>query len=78
MILLFTSGCTARYDLEINSDSYNEKITLTATDSSEQKYFNNDYEIPVDKEEYGIVDETSDYEYENGVKTTKYLWRKSK
>ena len=65
IIILFTTGCTCEYNLDIVNDSYKETITLTADNQEELKQFNINWKIPTDKEEYDIgekVGSTPTYE----------------
>lgn len=51
LITLLLSGCTCEYNLKIEGNTYQEEIILTGN-NDEVKLFNNDWQIPVDKENY--------------------------
>jgi len=62
LILLLTTGCTCQYNLTIDDDIYKEEIILIGENSQEISQFQNQWQIPVDKEEYEII-AGSDTEY---------------
>ena len=71
MILLLATGCSANYDIEITDNGYSEKIILIAADNTEVANFNNNWQIPVDRNEYNIgFDSDAEYTPENGIYNT--------
>ena len=50
-----TTGCSAEYNLEIEDNRYIENINVTSNNSKETANFNKKWTIPVDKEEYNIL-----------------------
>ena len=62
LILLLTTGCTCQYNLTIEDNTYKEEITLIGENAQEISQFNNQWQIPIDKEEYEII-AGSDAEY---------------
>ena len=62
LILLLTTGCTCEYNLTIDGNIYKEEITILGETSDEISSFDNEWKIPIDKEEYEIVT-GSDVEY---------------
>ena len=53
-LVLFTTGCTCEYNLNIVDNNYSETITLTADNEQELNSFNVNWKIPTDKDEYGL------------------------
>lgn len=54
-ILLLTTGCTCEYNLTIEENTYIEQITIIGSTSDEISSFNNQWQIPIDKEEYNNI-----------------------
>lgn len=71
MILLLTTGCTCEYNLKIDGDTYKEEIILLGENSEEISSFNNEWQVPIDKEEYNIISGL-DGEYNTNTNTYKY------
>ena len=65
IILLLTTGCTCRYDLTINDNTYEESIRISASTSEEKNNLNKKWEIPFDKNNYYLGDENIDSTYKN-------------
>jgi len=74
MILLLTTGCTCEYNLIINGNSYKEEIILIAETSNEISSFNQEWEIPVDKDEYEKI---SGFDNETEIDTKIYNYKLS-
>lgn len=55
IMLLLTTGCTCEYNLNIDGNTYKEEINILGTDSEEINNFNNDWKVPVDKDEYNNI-----------------------
>ena len=53
-VILFTTGCSCEYNLNIENDEYKEQIILKADNDDELNQFNINWKIPTDKEEYNI------------------------
>lgn len=62
LALLLTTGCTCEYNLTIDGNTYKEEIIILGETSNEISNFENEWKIPVDKEEYEISS-SSDTEY---------------
>lgn len=79
IIILFVTGCTCEYNLDIENGNYKENITLKADTDEELKEFNKNWKVPTDKEEYNIGEkigttptyqsELYDYKLSNNVLT---------
>ncbi len=54
ILLLLTTGCTCEYNLIIDGNIYKEKITIIGETSEEIANFNNEWKVPIDKEEYDM------------------------
>jgi len=68
MLLLFTTGCTCEYNLTIKNDIYQEEISIMGDTAEEVAEFNKKWEIPTDKEEYGIgLDPSSQVEFSSDL-----------
>ena len=52
LVIFLTTGCTCEYNLTIDNNTYKEEIVLTSSDSEELTNFNNEWQIPTDKETY--------------------------
>ena len=52
LVIFLTTGCTCEYNLTIDNNTYKEEIVLTSSDSEELTNFNNEWQIPIDKEIY--------------------------
>lgn len=59
LILLLTTGCSCEYNLTINNNYYQENIIITADNQNEILDLNNEWKIPVDKEDYNLVGDSS-------------------
>lgn len=55
IMLLLTTGCTCEYNLNIDGNTYKEEINILGTNSEEINNFNNDWKVPVDKDEYNNI-----------------------
>lgn len=55
ILLLLTTGCTCEYNLNITGNKYSEEVIITANTSEEINNINNEWKIPVDKEEYDYL-----------------------
>ena len=54
ILILFTTGCTCEYNLNIVGNNYSETVTINADNEEELSQFNVDWKIPTDEEEYNI------------------------
>lgn len=52
IILLLTTGCTCEYNLTIDGSTYKEQVTLLGETNEEISNFKNEWQIPIDKEDY--------------------------
>ena len=60
--MFMTTACTCEYNLTIEDNKFEESIKLNAENTDEINNLNNEWRIPVDKEEYNIgLDASSDY-----------------
>ena len=55
MILLLTTGCTCEYNLIIDGNTYKEEIILIGETQEEISEFQNNWKIPIDKDEYNKI-----------------------
>lgn len=53
--LLLTTGCTAEYNLTITENSYKEELVIIGENQDEISEFNNNWKIPIDKEENELL-----------------------
>ncbi len=61
VLILFLTGCSCTYNLTITDNIYKEEVTIIGEDNNEIKSFNNQWKIPINKEEYNIgTDPSSD------------------
>lgn len=74
MILLITTGCTCEYNLTIDGNNYKEEIILTGETSDEISSFNQEWEIPIDKDEYEKI---SGFDNETEINTKIYKYKLS-
>lgn len=65
VILLITTGCTCEYNLKIDNNKYSEEIIINAKTVSEKDNFSNNWEIPINKDDYdiGLDTESDDIDY---------------
>ena len=65
VILLLTTGCTCEYNLKIDNNKYSEEIIINAKTVSEKDNFSNNWEIPINKDDYdiGLDTESDDIDY---------------
>ena len=59
LIVLLTTGCSCEYNLTISNNNYQENIIITADNENEISDLSSDWKIPVDKEEYNLVGDSS-------------------
>ena len=86
-LLLFTTSCSCQYNLTIEDDSFNEKISIIADNDMELSSFNQNWTVPVNKEEYNIgldpdsnleyAGEIYDYNISNNILTFTHNFRKN-
>ncbi len=63
--LLFITGCTCEYDLQINDNNYSETIKIIAENNEEVNRLNGERRIPIDKEVLNdLTKESTEAEYE--------------
>ena len=60
-ILLFTTGCSCQYDLVIDGTTYKETTYIVGSNSEEINNLNTKWEIPINKDNYYIGDESTNY-----------------
>ena len=60
-ILLLTTGCSCQYNLKIDGNVYKETIYITSNNPEEINSLNEKWQIPINKENYYIGDESTDY-----------------
>lgn len=53
--LLLMTGCTCEYNLTIDNSNYQESISINGTTNDEIIHFNNDWKVPIDKNEYNNI-----------------------
>lgn len=53
-LLFFVTGCNCEYNLVIDGNVYKEEITLNAENSEEITTFNNNWQVPINIDEYNI------------------------
>ena len=70
IILLFTTGCTCQYNLKIDGNTYQEELTLNASTREELNQFNNNWQIPIDKDIYFCGDEDTNVSKESELYKT--------
>ena len=65
VILLIATGCTCEYNLKIDNNKYSEEIIINAKTVSEKDNFSNNWEIPINKDDYdiGLDTESDDIDY---------------
>lgn len=54
IIILFTTGCTCEYNLNIVDNDYMEAVNINADNQAELNGLNVNWQVPTDKEEYNI------------------------
>ena len=62
LTLLLTTGCTCEYNLTINGNTYDEEVIIIGENVEEISQFDNEWQIPINKEEYNNM-AGSDSEY---------------
>ena len=67
MIIILTTGCTCRYDLTIDNNTYKETITLNASTNEEINDFNRKWAIPFDKNNFYSGDSNVDSSYAKSI-----------
>ena len=61
IMLIFMTGCTAEYNLKIDDVTYKESLLIAATTNNEVSNLNQEWQIPVNKDNYCLGDEDTDY-----------------
>lgn len=59
VLLLLLTGCTCKYNLTIDGSTYKEEVMIVAENDSEKSDLNYEWKIPIDKEEYNLVGDSS-------------------
>ena len=67
MIIILATGCTCRYDLTIDNNTYKEIITLNASTNEEINDFNRKWAIPFDKNNFYSGDSNVDSSYAQSI-----------
>lgn len=74
-LLIFLTGCSAQYNLNITGNTYMEEVILTGSSSEENNALNRKWQIAYDKNIYNIgdedtkTDEVYDYKYNGNMLT---------
>ena len=53
-VLLFLTGCSCQYNVTIDGNKYKEEIRLIGSDATEISSFNNNWQVPVDKDDFNV------------------------
>ena len=77
ILLLFTTGCTCEYNLQIDDDKYKEEVKLTANTTEEISLFNQKWEVSANKNDNvpggdpstTELDNSNNYKYNLSVNT---------